>query len=70
MQSISPGSLTNVLEIDLTKQKVGVFGKVAALDAKLEDGDRVEIYRPLTVDPKTVKSRAKTAAGADPATSP
>jgi uncharacterized protein len=46
-------------EIDLTRQKVGVFGKLAALDTVLEDGDRVEIYRPITCDPKTVRRRAK-----------
>jgi uncharacterized protein len=46
-------------DIDLTQQKVGIFGKLAALDAVLEDGDRVEIYRPVTCDPKTVRKRVK-----------
>ena len=31
---------------------VGIFGKRAAADAPLADGDRVEIYRPLALDPK------------------
>ena len=31
---------------------VGVFGKRVAPDAPLADGDRVEIYRPLALDPK------------------
>lgn len=44
-------------DIDLATQKVGVFGKVVALDTVLEDGDRVEIYRPLIADPKTAKAR-------------
>ncbi|WP_175940151.1 RnfH family protein [Caballeronia sp. BCC1704] len=44
-------------EIDLTTQKVGVFGKLQALDAALADFDRVEIYRPLKVDPKTARQR-------------
>ena len=43
--------------IDLTSQKVGVYGKFCKLDAKLKEGDRVEIYRPITADPKTVKRR-------------
>lgn len=30
----------------------GVFGKVVGADTRLKDGDRVEIYRPLTADPK------------------
>lgn len=31
---------------------VGVFGKRVDLDTRLADGDRVEIYRPLGLDPK------------------
>jgi len=31
---------------------VGVFGKRVGLDVELADGDRVEIYRPLRLDPK------------------
>jgi putative ubiquitin-RnfH superfamily antitoxin RatB of RatAB toxin-antitoxin module len=31
---------------------LGVFGKKVEPDAPLSDGDRVEIYRPLAMDPK------------------
>jgi uncharacterized protein len=34
---------------------VGIWGKKAALSHPLQDRDRVEIYRPLTVDPKTAR---------------
>lgn len=34
---------------------VGVWGRAAAPDQLLEDGDRVECYRPLTVDPKVAR---------------
>ncbi len=44
-------------EIDLTSQSVGVFGQVVGLDTPLNDGDRVEIYRPLQVDPKQARKR-------------
>jgi putative ubiquitin-RnfH superfamily antitoxin RatB of RatAB toxin-antitoxin module len=53
------GILKQFPEIDLGAQKVGVFGKVVELGAAVEDGARIEIYRPITVDPKTVKRRAK-----------
>lgn len=43
--------------IDLAAQKVGVFGKVTRLDAQLSAGDRVEIYRPITCDPRAVPRR-------------
>ena len=53
------GILERFPAIDLEKQKVGVFGKFVKLDAAVADGDRIEIYRPLTVDPQTVPKRAK-----------
>ncbi len=56
------GYLQRFAEIDLAQQKIGIFGKFVTLDAVLHDGDRVEIYRPLTVDPKTVPKRAKAGA--------
>lgn len=34
---------------------VGVFSQKVSLDTLLEEGDRVEIYRPLTADPKEVR---------------
>ena len=33
-------------------EKVGIFGRRVELDTPLADGDRVEIYRPLAMDPK------------------
>ncbi|MGG1943305.1 RnfH family protein [Trinickia sp. NRRL B-1857] len=44
-------------EIDLSAAKIGVFGKLASLDTPLADHDRVEIYRPLIVDPKLARQR-------------
>ena len=38
--------------LDLATQKVGIFGKLVALEARLEPGQRVEIYRAITADPK------------------
>ena len=36
--------------IDLSKNKVGIFGKKTTLDHTLNDRDRIEIYRPLISD--------------------
>ncbi|SFV61366.1 UPF0125 protein yfjF [hydrothermal vent metagenome] len=44
-------------EIDLTKNKVGIFGKLAKLDSILREKDRVEIYRPLIADPKQIRKQ-------------
>lgn len=51
------GVLQRFPDIDLAKNKVGVFGKAAKLDALLGDGDRVEIYRPLIADPKEARKK-------------
>ncbi|MGM0516187.1 MAG: RnfH family protein [Pseudomonadota bacterium] len=54
------GILERFPEIDLSEQKVGVFGKVAPLSRTLQERDRVEIYRPLIADPKAARrQRAK-----------
>lgn len=63
-------------EIDLENARMGIFGQ--ALGTKglkpphehpLQHGDRVEIYRPLTIDPKEVRrkraEKAKKAAKED-----
>ena len=42
-------------EIDLKTLEVGVWGRKTTLDHLLRDFDRVEIYRPLTVDPKVAR---------------
>ncbi|WAK01304.1 RnfH family protein [Methylobacter sp. YRD-M1] len=51
------GVLARYPDIDLTRQKVGIFGKIAKLDALVKEGDRVEIYRQITADPAQVKRR-------------
>lgn len=48
---------------EVTAAGVGIWGRPAELDATLRGGDRVELYRPLTADPKDARrSRAKRAA--------
>ncbi len=54
---IKSGILRQFPEIDLTERQVGIFGKLAKLDASLKPGDRVEIYRAIIADPATVPRR-------------
>jgi putative ubiquitin-RnfH superfamily antitoxin RatB of RatAB toxin-antitoxin module len=44
-------------EIDLTRHRVGIYGKLVALNDRLQDRDRVEILRPLVVDAKEARRR-------------
>ena len=39
----------------IDSQRVGIFGKRVSADARLADGDRVEVYRPLQIDPKQAR---------------
>ncbi len=57
------GVLEQFPEIDLSNNKVGVFGKLKKLDSTLLENDRIEIYRALIADPK--ESRRKRAAKKD-----
>lgn len=53
------GLLDQFPEIDLeTTHKVGIFGRLVKLDQAVEEGDRIEIYRPLLADPKAARKSA------------
>lgn len=44
-------------EIHLANVTVGIFSKKANLSTILHSGDRIEIYRPLTIDPMQKRRR-------------
>lgn len=54
------GVLEKFPEIDLSQNKIGIFGKLSKLDSVLRENDRVEIYRPLIADPKEVRRQRAT----------
>jgi putative ubiquitin-RnfH superfamily antitoxin RatB of RatAB toxin-antitoxin module len=53
--------------LDPAALKIGIWGRVQAVQTPLRDRDRVELYRPLQVDPKEARrlryKRAKQGAG-------
>lgn len=49
------GILKQYKQIDLSKDRVGIFSKFATLDTVLREKDRVEIYRSLKADPKKIR---------------
>ncbi len=49
------GILETFEQIDLKKDRVGIFAKFATLDTILREKDRVEIYRTLVADPKKAR---------------
>jgi putative ubiquitin-RnfH superfamily antitoxin RatB of RatAB toxin-antitoxin module len=44
--------------VDLANSALGIFGRLTRTDHALQEGDRIEIYRPLAADPK-VSRRAR-----------
>ncbi len=54
---VQSGILEKLPHVDLETNKVGIFGKPTKLDKVIEEGDRIEIYDPITVDPETVERR-------------
>jgi len=51
------GILEQFPEIDLKSSKVGIFGKPCKLTDTLNNGDRIELYRPLIADPKEIRKQ-------------
>jgi hypothetical protein len=69
---VRSGILAKYPEIDLAENKVGVWSRTCKLTDTVNDGDRIEIYRPLIADPKEVRKiraeKAKLEGRADPVT--
>ena len=51
------GLLDKYPDIDIKKNKFGIWNKLSKLDSMLRNQDRVEIYRPLIADPKEVRKQ-------------
>ena len=51
------GLLQRYAEINIAIARIGVFGRMVLLNTLLKAGDRIEIYRPLTVEPKEARRR-------------
>ena len=56
------GLLLKYPEIDMSSGRCGIYSRISKPDSVLRDHDRVEIYRPLIVDPKEARRR-RAAAG-------
>ena len=44
-------------ELDLQQAPLGIFGKAVKDETELRDGDRIEVYRPLLIDPKEARRK-------------
>jgi uncharacterized protein len=55
--AIAASGLEREFGIDVSALAVGIWSKPVARDTCLAAGDRVELYRPLTADPKDARRR-------------
>ena len=49
------GVLTRHPAVHVAQRRFGIWGKLTGLETPLRDQDRVEVYRPLLVDPKEAR---------------
>jgi putative ubiquitin-RnfH superfamily antitoxin RatB of RatAB toxin-antitoxin module len=57
-QAITLSGITDLFpEIDLKKNRIGIFSKFAKPETILRHHDRIEIYRPLIIDPKEARRK-------------
>jgi putative ubiquitin-RnfH superfamily antitoxin RatB of RatAB toxin-antitoxin module len=53
--AIDRAGIAGLTAADIAGCRIGVFGKLRGRDMFVRDGDRVEIYRPLLIDPKDAR---------------
>ena len=54
---LESGLLRRVPELSLDSIKVGIYSRVVALDFPVKGGGRLEVYRPLTADPRAMRKQ-------------
>lgn len=55
LQAIEQSHILSLCNLTLDIHQVGIYGNLVTLDHIVNDGDRIEIYRPLLNDPKEIR---------------
>ena len=55
--AVAGSRLADDYGLTLARLSVAIFGRTAAWDSRVEDGDRVELARSLIADPKEARRR-------------
>jgi putative ubiquitin-RnfH superfamily antitoxin RatB of RatAB toxin-antitoxin module len=56
-EAIRASGIRALLPDGFVPAAIGIFGRVVAADAPLRDGDRIELYRSLKIDPRQARRR-------------
>ncbi len=54
-QAIDASKILEALPRAFVLTQVGIFSRIVSLDEEVGEGDRVELYRPLKLDPKEAR---------------
>jgi uncharacterized protein len=55
--AIRASGVLAALPVGFEPAAIGIWGRIVSGDAKLRHGDRIELYRPLKIDPKEARRR-------------
>ena len=55
--AIAASGILRELRPDFAPAGIGIFGNKVARDMRLREGDRIELYRPLQIDPKEARRK-------------
>ncbi|XBC38932.1 MAG: RnfH family protein [Buchnera aphidicola (Melaphis rhois)] len=56
-QAILDSNIIDTKIVDIRQNNVGIYGKIINLTDIVCHGDRIEIYRPLLIDPKSLRRK-------------
>ena len=56
-EAIAASGIRALLPAEFESAAFGIHGRLVDADASLRDGDRIELYRPLKIDPKQARRR-------------
>jgi uncharacterized protein len=57
IDAVEASGIADELQLDRANLQLGIFGRPISAQTILHDADRVEIYRPLKIDPKEARRR-------------
>jgi putative ubiquitin-RnfH superfamily antitoxin RatB of RatAB toxin-antitoxin module len=56
-EAIAASGIADSLPPGFTPAAIGIYGRIVDEHHRVRDGDRIELYRPLVVDPKEARRR-------------
>ena len=55
--ALAASALVSELQLDMSQLTLGIWSKPVTMESVLVDGDRIELYRPLTIDPMDARRK-------------